>query len=272
MQWVATGYLLALALMVPLCGWLVDAVGSKRVYVGAFILYTLSSTLCGSGDLDRAIDRRSGVSGHGGRSARSHGADDAGAVRRPSDGAHDGDHHLSDPDGADFGPSIAGVILHVASWHWLFLLNLPLGVIAIVLAIALLPADARTQPRRLDWLGCLLVSPGLVLLLDGMHRFATTEPSSRYIPIAETAASLCLLTAFAVRGWRLADKGLIDLRLFQRHNFNASALTQFLAMSLTQGGMMLFPLYLLTLRELSASTVGLIIPAMGLARFPPGSI
>jgi MFS family permease len=163
-----------------------------------------------------------------------------------------------------FGPSLAGAILHVASWHWLFFLNLPVGVAAIILASILLPKDDFLKPRRLDWLGFLLVSPGLVFLLHGLNRMSTRTTGSKGLYELELLAAVILLAIFFVRGLKKGSSGLIDLRLFLTGNFPKSAMTQFLGNAVTQGGQMLIPLYLLTAQGLSPGLVGILIAPMGI--------
>ena len=262
-QWVATGYLLALALMIPLNGWLVDRVGAKRVYLACFAMFTAASTLCGFAVTANELIAFRVLQGM------------AGGLLAPMAqmmvARHAGDRMarmmaivgipvLIAPI---FGPSIAGAILHVASWHWLFFMNLPLGIVAIVLAVVLLPPDQAFRPRRLDVAGFLLVSPGLVFLLHGLKRLATSTGDAISAG-CEVLGGVVLLTGFMLRGLRQGSRGLIDLRLFKGKRFATSALTQFLANATVQGGQMLIPLYLLTAQGMPPAAAGLLLAPMGL--------
>lgn len=170
-QWVTSGYLLALTLILPLNGWLVDRIGAKALYLWCFSAFTLCSALCGlAWSAPSLIGFRvlQGVSGGLlapmtqmmiARAAGKHMARVAGYMALPV---------LLAPV---LGPMIAGAILQYASWRWLFLVNLPIGLIALVLVVLFLPNDRdETTRRSLDWFGLALLSPGLVLFLYGSER------------------------------------------------------------------------------------------------------
>ena len=167
-QWVTSGYLLALALMLPLNGWLVERIGAKSLYLWCFSAFTLSSALCGlawSANSLTAFRILQGMSGGlmapmaqmmMARAAGKHMARIIGYAAVPV------------MLGPILGPVIAGAILQHASWRWLFLVNLPVGVLAIVLAVLFLPNDREEiRSRELDLPGFALLSPGLVLFLYG---------------------------------------------------------------------------------------------------------
>src|ERR1700693_1269199 len=167
-QWVTSGYLLALALMLPLNGWLVQRIGAKALYLWCFSAFTLSSTLCGLAwfaNLLIAFRILQGMSGGlmapmaqmmMARAAGKHMARLMGYAAVPI------------LMGSILGPVIAGAILQHASWRCLFLVNLPVGVLAIVLAVLFLPnGREETRSRKLDLPGFALLSPGLVLFLYG---------------------------------------------------------------------------------------------------------
>src|ERR1700743_160822 len=149
-QWVTSGYLLALALMLPLNGWLVERIGAKSLYLWCFSAFTLSSALCGlawsansligfrvlqgmSGGLMAPLTQMMIV-----RAAGRHVARVFGYAAMPI---------LLGPL---LGPVLAGAILQHASWRWLFLVNVPVGLLAIVLALLFLPNDREEiRPRGL---------------------------------------------------------------------------------------------------------------------------
>src|ERR1700692_2687944 len=163
-QWVTSGYLLALALMLPLNGWLVERIGAKSLYLWCFSAFTLSSALCGIAWSANALIAFRILQGLSGglmapmtqmmiaRAAGKHMARVIGYAAVPI---------LLGPI---LGPVLAGTILQFASWRWLFFVNLPVGAVAIILAILFLPNDrGETQKRDLDLVGFALLSPGLVL-------------------------------------------------------------------------------------------------------------
>src|SRR5271156_3129952 len=190
-QWVTSGYLLALALMLPLNGWLVERIGAKALYLWCLSAFTLSSALCGiawSANSLIAFRILQGMSGGLmapmmqmmiARAAGRHMARIIGYAAVPS------------TLGPMLGPVIAGVILQYASWRWLFLVNLPVGVLALVLAILVLPNDREeAKPRDLDLVGLALLSPGLVLFLYGSDRIRDS------IGIVSLTGSILLFAVF----------------------------------------------------------------------------
>jgi drug resistance transporter, EmrB/QacA subfamily len=258
-QWVTSGYLLALTLVLPLSGWLVDRIGAKAVYLWCFSAFTVSSALCSlawSANALIAFRVLQGISGGllvpmtqmmVARSAGKHMARVAGYLSLPV---------LLAPV---LGPIIAGAILQYASWRWLFLVNLPVGAIAIVLAALLLPSDRHeTTPRALDWLGLALLSPGLVMFLYGSEKIGLVE--GRVI----LSAGIVMVAAFLWTARRKADDALIDLRLFKRRVFATAAITQFLSNGALFAGQMLIPAFLIQGCGRTPGEMGWMLAPLGL--------
>lgn len=258
-QWVTSGYLLALTLVLPLNGWLVDRIGAKALYLWCFSAFTLSSALCGlawSANSLIAFRVLQGMSGGllapmaqmmFARAAGKHMARVVGFAALPV---------LIAPI---LGPVIAGSILQYASWRWLFLVNLPVGALALLLAALFLPPDRdETKQRELDWVGLALLSPGLVLLLCGSERLGQTAGR-----LAVTAGVL-LLAAFLWAAARKGDRALIDLRLFKGKVFSVAVITQFLSNGVMFAGQMLIPVYLIQACGRSPGEMGWLLAPLGL--------
>lgn len=259
-QWVTSGYLLALALMLPLNGWLVESIGTKRLYLFCFSGFTLSSVLCAlSWSADSLIGFRvlQGISGGLmapltqlmlARAAGKHMVRVLGYVAVPV---------LLGPI---LGPVVAGAILQYGSWRWLFLINLPIGVLAVVVASFFLPADdggAHSQ-RTFDMVGFLTLSPGLVLFLYG------SDNLSKRWGLVVLLLSIVLLATFFRKALKDGSRALIDLQLFRGEVFSASALTQFTVNGLSFAGQMLVPIYLIRAVGKSPSATGWLMAPMGL--------
>jgi len=138
------------------------------------------------------------------------------------------------------GPIIAGAILQYASWRWLFLVNLPVGALALALAALLLPADRdEAARRRLDWVGLMLLSPGLTLFLYGSDKIGDTVGRICF------AAGIAMMAAFLVTARRKGGDALVDLRLFEGKVFSTAAVTQFLGNGGMFAGQMLIPAFLI---------------------------
>ena len=257
-QWVMSGYLLALALVLPINGWLVDRIGAKAVYLWSFAAFTAASGLCGiawsagslvafrvlqgmSGGLLAPMAQMMVARAAGRRMARV-----ASVVAVPI---------LLAPL---LGPAVAGAILRLASWRWLFLINLPVGVIAFILAIVFLPADRHdVRPRPLDFIGLALLSPGLILLLLGADRAG--HLGGRVM----IAGALAMLAGYGLWSRRRGAGALVDLRLFGIGTFATATGAMFLINGVTFAGQMLVPLFLTSARGLSPSETGWLMMPLG---------
>jgi EmrB/QacA subfamily drug resistance transporter len=258
-QWVTSGYLLALALMLPLSGWMVDRIGAKALYLWSFSAFTLSSALCGLAWSANSLVGFRILQGMSGgllapmaqmmmaRVAGKRMASVLGFAAMPI---------LLAPL---LGPVIAGAILQFASWRWLFLVNLPVGVLALVLAVLFLPSDhEETKRRDLDLVGLALLSPGLVLFLYGSDHIRERTGAVYLV------ASVLLLLAFFKWASKRGEKALIDLRLFKGKVFSASVVTQFMAHGISFSGQMLIPIFLIRAGGRSPSATGLLLAPVGL--------
>jgi EmrB/QacA subfamily drug resistance transporter len=257
-QWIVGGYLLALALVLPLNAWLVDRLGAKRLYLASFCAFTLASLLCGAArSIDVLIGARllQGV---------------AGGLLAPMAQmmmARIAGRHMARVMAYSvmpvliapiLGPTVAGAVLRYAGWPWLFYINLPIGVLAVVLAARLLPAD-RGPPgkRRFDFPGFLMISPALVALLYGFDHIQS--PIGAPILIAGAV----LMGAFIRHAWLGGDAALVDVRLFANRIFATATLTQFLSNSSTASGQLLLPLFLIAGCGFTPSAAGAILTAQG---------
>src|ERR671938_1036773 len=169
-QWVATGYLLALASVIPLTGWAAERFGPKRVWttvVGAFVA---TSALCGLAPSANALIGFRVLQGFAGGMIMPIGmitlAQTAGPERVGRVMSVVGVPMLLAPV---LGPVLGGLIVTHLSWRWIFLVNLPIGLIGLLLAARLMPAaravgrGGADAPSRLDWQGPLPLSPGIGL-------------------------------------------------------------------------------------------------------------
>ena len=156
------------------------------------------------------------------------------------------------------GPLLAGAILKYATWPWLFYLNLPVGIVALGLAAVLLPGDAGSiQKRPFDFLGFLVISPGLACLLYGFQHAAHWDGKAILL------VGLLLIGLFAWHAIRKGSTALIDLRLFRNRIFSVAATTQFFSNGMAYGRQFLVPLYLIAGCALSAAQSGWLMAALG---------
>jgi MFS family permease len=158
-----------------------------------------------------------------------------------------------------FGPIVAGAILKYANWPWLFYVNLPVGLLAVTLAVFLLPNDrSLVQRRPFDILGFIFISPGLACFLYGIEQTAHHDGNGFL------AIGLFLLGAFVWHARRRRAKALIDLELFQIRIFTVAALTQFFSNGVMYAGQFLIPLFLTVGCGMSAEKIGWLLAPMGI--------
>ncbi|MGW5317438.1 MFS transporter [Nocardia thailandica] len=179
-QWVATGYSLALGAVVPASAWLVGRVGAKRLYSAALAAFALGSVLAGlSWNIESLIAFRVLQGASGGLLMpvamtillRAAGPDRLGRAMSTLG--------LAILVGPLLGPVLGGYLIDEVSWRAMFFVNLPLGVLALALTARVIPADAPEPPRALDVRGLLLLSPGLALLIYGVTAAGSTPGSPR---------------------------------------------------------------------------------------------
>ena len=174
-QWVVTGYLLALAAVIPVTGWAARRFGAKRVYMTSLVLFTAGSALCGLATSTTELIAFRVLQGVGGGMILPIGqlmmAEAAGPKRMGRVMSIVAVPAMLAPI---LGPTIGGLILENASWRWIFFVNVPIGVIAVIAALRVLPTIKPEAVERLDSLGLALMAGGLVLLTYGLAEIGAT--------------------------------------------------------------------------------------------------
>jgi EmrB/QacA subfamily drug resistance transporter len=265
-QWVATGYLLALATVIPLTGWAMERFGGKRMWMISVTLFLAGSALCGiSWSVESLIVFRV-LQGFGGGMILPIGqailAQAAGPQRMGRVMSVIGVPTLLGPV---LGPVIGGLIVDHFSWRWIFFVNLPVGAVALFLAWRILPAaDVRRTRPALDVTGLLLLSPGLAALVYGLSEFGVEGGFGSVKVIAGLVAGAVLLVAFVVHARRAGPVALIDLRLFRDRAFAAASGTTFVFGISLFGAMFVLPLYYQVVRGQGALDAGLLLAPQGL--------
>ncbi|WP_033289499.1 DHA2 family efflux MFS transporter permease subunit [Amycolatopsis jejuensis] len=262
-QWVTTAYLLAVVTAVPASGWLAARFGGRRTWLTAVVVFVLASLLCGlAPSLPVLVACRvlQGLAGGllppTGQAllARAAGPERIGRVISVA-----GVVPLLSPV---LGPLVSGAILGVADWPWLFYVNLPVGVVAVLLGLRHVPADAPAGPREpFDFRGAALLSPGLAAIVFGLTGFS--EGPGRLLPVLAIVVGAVMLAAFVRHGLR-ARAPLLDPRLFARPPFGAAALALVVLGASVFGTMFLLPLYLRRGAGLDAWDTGLLLVPQGI--------
>jgi EmrB/QacA subfamily drug resistance transporter len=262
-QWVVTGYTLALATVIPLTGWAADRFGTKRLYMISIVLFLIGSALSGLAWSAESLIGFRVLQGLGGGMIMPAGMTiltrAAGPQRIGRVMAIIGVPMLLGPI---LGPILGGWLVDDVSWRWIFFINVPLGIVALGLAARVLPRDVAQAQHRLDWLGFALLSPGLAALIYGLAQTSSSGGIGSAQVIGPALAGVALLAAFVVHARRDSEP-LIDLRLFANRTFSASSTTLVLIAIAVFGGMLLIPLYLQAVRGESAFNSGLLLAPQG---------
>ena len=263
-QWVSTGYLLALATVIPLAGWMTERYGSKKIWMVSVALFGVGSALCGLAWSAESLIFFRILQGFGGGMIMPVGmallAQTAGVSRVGRVMSVVGVPMLLGPI---LGPVIGGVIVDTVSWRWIFYVNVPIVVVALALAARLLKADAgRADAGRLDWLGLALLSPGLAGIVFGLSESESHGGFSDPLVWAPIAIGIVLVALFVRHAW-LAPRPLIDVRLFRNRVFSAASATVFMVGGALFGAMIILPLYYQVARGESALTAGLLMAPQG---------
>ncbi|MEV4498270.1 DHA2 family efflux MFS transporter permease subunit [Micromonospora arborensis] len=257
-QWVVTGYTLALAAVIPAAAWAMSRFGAKRTYLTAIALFTAGSGLAAlSWNIETLVLFRI-LQGLGGGLLVPVGM---AMVIRAADRERMGRAMalLGIPVliGPVTGPILGGWLIDTVSWHWIFLVNLPVGALALVLAARLLRHDEPPPASRLDLVGLLTLSPGLALLIYGLSTAGERGDLTAPQALLPTVAGLLLAIGFVARGLT-ARAPLLRLRLLRDRTFAAGCTAMVLFPAGYFGSMLLAPMYYQTTRGLGATASGLL--------------
>src|ERR1700742_1458396 len=263
--WTITGYTLGQATVIPLAGWASDRFGTKRLFMGAALWFTLASLLCSMASNVTQLIAFRVIQGFGGGMlvpltliilTR-----EAGPRRLGRLMAVLGIPMLLSPM---CGPVLGGWLIGAYGWQWIFRINLPLGLIVLMLAALVFPRDRPRSSETFDFVGMLLLSPGLAALLFGISsvpRHGTFADSHVWIP---ALIGVTLITAFVLHALHRVDHPLIDLRLFENRVVTFANSAMFLFSVGFFGVVLLLPSYFQQLLHQTPLQSGLHMVPQGL--------
>ena len=262
--WSVIAYTLALAMVIPLTGWAADRFGTKRLYMTALLLFTLGSVLCATANSIGMLIGFRFLQGLGGGMLMPLGMTimtrAAGPARMGRLMAILGVPMLLGPI---FGPILGGYLIENYSWHWIFLINVPIGIIAITYAFFVLASDRPTPSESFDWVGAALMSPGLALFLYGVS--SIPGEGTFFAPKVVIPGTLGLLMIAGFVWWSFKPKHpLLDLRLFRNRNLTVSVITMALFAAAFFGGLLLVPTYFQQVRGETPLQAGWLMAVQGL--------
>jgi EmrB/QacA subfamily drug resistance transporter len=263
MQWVSAAYLLAMAAVIPVAGWAIDRFNARTAWLASLAVFTVGSLLCGlAWSADSLIAMRV-VQGIGGGMmmplfqtilARRAAGQQFGRVM-----ALIGVPLLLGPV---LGPVLGGVLVDNAGWRWIFLINLPVCLIAAWAAVKAIPVDRVERAVRLDVRGLALLSTALVGIVYGLSQAGSKAGFDAGPAMLPLAAGAVLLAGFIVHALRTADP-IVDLRLFRDRQFAAATVLMFLAMVALLGTLLLLPLYYQQVHGYTPMHAGLLLAPYG---------
>ncbi len=266
-QWVATAFMLTMAVVIPTTGFLLERFSIQKVFaaaMGSFLVGTLLAAVAPS-FVVLVLGRV--VQGFGT------------AIMMPllittilrlvpaqRRGAIMGNVSIVISVAPALGPTISGIILSVAPWRFLFIAVLPIAVAALLIGLKKLPTEVEPSTGSLDLLSVLLTAPGFGALVYGLSSFGNTE--QRNLPLSFTALGIGVLCVglFIARQLKLQSTGapLLDLRTFRYRDYTLSLGLLVLSMMSLFGVVIVLPIYMLSIRELDPVQVGLILLPGGL--------
>lgn len=264
MQWVIESYLLTVAILIPASGWLADRFGTRRIFIFAIIMFTIGSLACAqSNSLNQLIMARV-IQGIGGSLMLPVGRL---AILRsiPRQQFLAAMSLVVMPGllGPVMGPALGGLIVEIASWHWVFLINIPVALIGIFVAHRVMPDLRYPHPEGFDFIGFSLLASAMACLtigLDQVSHMGRGHTSALYY----LAAGVILIMGYWVMAWKQPTP-LFSPKLFKVGTFTIGLFAN-LFYRMGSGAMpLLLPLYLQLAMGLSPFHSGLALIPIALS-------
>ena len=265
--WVLTSYLVSSAVVLPISGWLSNRFGRKRFYMTCVALFTISSVLCGfAPTLPILIVCRILQGAGGGGLAPSEQAILADTFSIEKRGQAFALYGMAVVVAPAIGPTLGGWITDNYNWHWIFFINLPIGLFSLWLTNRMVedpPHVTSAKPTgRVDFTGLALVASGvgcLEFFLDkGQEKDWFGDPTIRLFAIL----AVVLLTWFVIWEWRHPDP-IVDLKLLKNRNFGTAVFLQLILGMVLFGSTVLIPQYLQILLGYTAERAGMVLSPGG---------
>jgi len=268
--WVLTSYLISNAIVLPLTGWLSMMFGRKRLFIGCVVIFTISSFLCGlAPNLFLLIFFRILQGAGGGGLQPIAQAILVESFSRQKQGMAMAVYGMGVVVAPIIGPTLGGYITDSFSWRWIFFINVPVGVLAVLMTMAIvqdppyLIRKTFQQGLKIDFIGLGLLSVGLGFLQVTLDKGQTEDWfESRFIVMC---AVIGILGLIGVVLWELRQpEPLVDLRLFTQRNYSMATLMMFAMGVVLYGTTVLLPIMVQTLMGYTAEWAGLVLSPGGI--------
>jgi EmrB/QacA subfamily drug resistance transporter len=262
-QWVASGYLTAFAAFLPFTAWMSRRVGPGRLWLCALTGFTTASALCAlAPNLWMLVCMRV-LQGMSGAMLVPTGQTVVGQLAGPERmGRVLNSMKIVSVLGPVLGPTIGGLLISGMSWRWLFMVNVPVGVLGLLAGLRIVPRGEPVAGRHFDAPGFGLVVVGLPLTMYGVTEISQAHTFSSATVLGTLPPGIVLLALF-IRHSLTTAAPLLDLRLFTNRVYTAAVTSVFFTGAALLGTMVLFPLYFQLLRHESVIRTGLLMLAVG---------
>jgi EmrB/QacA subfamily drug resistance transporter len=264
-QWILTGYLLGLSAVIPISGYVSDRFGTKRVYIATLVAFTIASGLCGlAWNLQSEIAFRV-VQGLAGGMVMPVGMTIVMRMAAPEERGR-----MMSVLGVPLmlapalGPTVGGWLIQVFDWRWVFWVNLPAGLLAIVLGYFFLQSGRLPWvDRKIDLVGLFLATPGVALVIYGLTQ-ASVNGWSSWQALLPLSGGLLLAAGFV--SWELRQEHpLLDMKVFRDAGFSASMVVGVIMASALFGAVFLIPVFMQEVQGKDTLQTGLLLAPQGLA-------
>lgn len=257
-EWVITVYMLALGVVIPFSGWAGDKFGYKNLYIFALIMFTIGSLLCTlSWSVNTLIVSRVIQALGGGLLMPTMMTMVKKIVPKGSFGTAMGVVGVALLIAPALGPTVGGYLVEYADWKWIFTINVPIGIIGVLLSILFLPKFEKSKVDRLDVGGAIssvIMLFSLLLALSKASDWGWTSEKTLLL----LAISLITFVVFLILELKLHNP-LLNLRVFRYRNFTAANITTFITTVGLFSGVFFVPLFLQNIKGMGALDTGLIM-------------
>ncbi|MFD0672737.1 DHA2 family efflux MFS transporter permease subunit [Cohnella sp. GCM10027633] len=242
MQWSITAYTLALSAVIPLAGWLTDRFGAKQIFLITIFLFAAGSVLCSFAATPEQLIIYRIIQAIGGGMVQPIGMAIIFKLAPPNkQGAVMGMLGIPMMLGPALGPVLGGYLLEYATWHWIFLINLPIGIIAIMVGLKYLPKVERKTVPALDFWGMLLAPIAFATLSYAVSEGGKDWGSTNtLVSLSVGIVSLVLFIFVELRH----KQPLLELRVFKSSDFTIGIVTSWLSSMALFGSFLFVPLYM----------------------------
>ena len=257
-EWVVLAYMLTIATLMLSVGRLSDMIGKKKLYLAGIIIFTIGSGVMRHRPLGVLVDRFPRAAGYRRRAGMAIGMAIVTENFPPQErGKALGVMGTMVSLGIITGPTLGGLILQSLSWHWLFFVNLPVGLIGVFMVIRFIPNDTTRSQQKFDFAGAGVM---FVFMASLLFALSVSQHSGFNNPLvfALLALAISSLIAFIVIENKSAHP-MINLTMFRNRQFSINLITGFMVFLCTAGTALLFPLYLQNILHYNSQQTGLML-------------